>query len=70
MKAALGQLHTILGTLEANRDDLAKTLALAEPALRFYVNSGGDGPWLGVNAPYLVFPDTLWCLVRRDIGCT
>lgn len=69
MTAALRDLRTILGVLVENRDELAKTLELADPALRLYVNSAGDGPWLGVNAPYFIFPDSYWCSTLKDIGC-
>jgi phospholipid/cholesterol/gamma-HCH transport system substrate-binding protein len=70
MHAALTQLKSILRVLTAQRDNLAKTLQTAEPALRFYVNSAGDGPWLGVNAPYLILPDSLWCLELKGAGCS
>ena len=70
MTSAMTDLRTVLGTLVKHRDDLAATLKRADPALRLYVNSAGDGPWLGVNAPYVVFPDSYWCLVMaKDIGC-
>lgn len=68
MEQALRDLQSILDVLVAHRDDLARTLQIADPALRLYVNSAGDGPWLGVNAPYVIFPDNFWC-VRKDIGC-
>lgn len=68
MEKALHDLQSILAVLVAHRDDLARTLQVADPALRLYVNSAGDGPWLGVNAPYVIFPDNFWC-VRQDIGC-
>lgn len=69
MSDALTQLQTILDVLTQHRDDLGRTLELAVPAMRLYVNSAGDGPWLGVNAPYFILPDSFWCLTRRDIGC-
>ena len=70
MTSALTDLRTVLGTLVKHRDDLTKTLQLADPAMRLYVNSAGDGPWLGVNAPYVIFPDSYWCLVMKEaIGC-
>lgn len=69
MTSALRDLRTVLGTLVKHRDDLAATLKRADPALRLYVNSAGDGPWLGVNAPYVIFPDSYWCTVLKDIGC-
>lgn len=69
MAAALTQLHTILAVLRRHRDDLERTLQVAAPAMRLYVDSAGDGPWLGVNAPYFILPDSFWCLTRKDIGC-
>jgi len=70
MTSALRDLRTVLGTLVKHRDDLAATLQRADPAMRLYVNSAGDGPWLGVNAPYVIFPDSYWCVVmKKDIGC-
>jgi phospholipid/cholesterol/gamma-HCH transport system substrate-binding protein len=69
MTSALHDLRVVLGTLVQHRDDLAATLKLADPAMRLYVNSAGDGPWLGVNAPYVIFPDSYWCTVMKDIGC-
>jgi phospholipid/cholesterol/gamma-HCH transport system substrate-binding protein len=69
MTATLHRLRSILAVLVKHRDDLARTLEVADPALRLYVNSAGDGPWLGVNAPYFILPDSLWCSVRKDIGC-
>lgn len=70
MTSAMTDLRTVLGTLVKHRDDLTATLKRADPALRLYVNSAGDGPWLGVNAPYVIFPDSYWCLVMKEaIGC-
>ena len=68
MTAALANLRTILPVLVQHRDDLKATLEMADPALRLYVNSAGDGPWIGVNAPYLVFPDSYWCL-KGNAAC-
>lgn len=67
MTAALKNLRTILPVLVQAKNDLTTTLNMAEPALRLYVNSAGDGPWLGVNAPYFIFPDSYWCV--KGIGC-
>jgi len=69
MTSALHDLRAVLGTLVEHRDDLVDTLKRADPAMRLYVNSAGDGPWLGVNAPYMIFPDSYWCTVMKDIGC-
>lgn len=67
MTSALRDLRTILSTLVQQRDSLKSALDMADPALRLYVNSAGDGPWLGVNAPYFIFPDAYWCL--KGVGC-
>lgn len=69
VRAALHDLRGVLGVLAEHRDDLARTLELADPAMRLYVNSAGDGPWLGVNAPYFIFPDSWVCRMQEDIGC-
>lgn len=69
MRQSLRDLRRVLGVLAEHRDDLARTLELADPALRLYVNSAGDGPWLGVNSPYFIFPDSWVCRMTEDIGC-
>lgn len=61
MQQALAQMNTILNTLTSQKQELAKVLEAADPAMRLYVNSSGDGPWIGVNAPYAIFADTMWC---------
>ena len=68
-RTALAHLHGILAVLERQEADLTTTLRLANPAMRLYVNSAGDGPWVGVNAPGLILPDSWWCLQLRGIGC-
>lgn len=67
--AALDRLHGILGELRRQEAALTTTLRLANPAMRLYVNSSGDGPWVGVNAPGLILPDSWWCLQLKGIGC-
>lgn len=70
MHIALGRLNGILKVLERQEAALSTTLKLANPAMRLYVNSAGDGPWIGVNAPGLILPDSWWCLQLRGIGCS
>lgn len=65
MHTATMQLNKILGVLQSQEANLTKTLQLANPAMRLYVNSAGDGPWVGVNAPGLILPDSWWCLQLR-----
>lgn len=69
MRTALTKLNGILAVLTRQEADLTTTLRLANPAMRLYVNSAGDGPWVGVNAPGLILPDSWWCLQLRGIGC-
>ena len=69
MRTALTRLNGILAVLQKQERDLTTTLRLANPAMRLYVNSAGDGPWVGVNAPGLILPDSWWCMQLRGIGC-
>ena len=65
MHTATVQLGKILAVLQREEAGLTKTLQLANPAMRLYVNSAGDGPWIGVNAPGLILPDSYWCIQLR-----
>ncbi|MDP2775593.1 MAG: MCE family protein [Nocardioides sp.] len=67
--ATLRDARKVLRVLTAHKADLDRTLELAGPAMRFFTNSTGDGPWLGVNSPYFVFPDDLVCTVSRPEDC-
>ena len=69
MHTALAKLNAILAVLQRQERSLTTTLQLANPAMRLYVNSAGDGPWIGVNAPGLILPDSWWCLQLKGIGC-
>lgn len=69
MHTALLKLNSILAVLQRQERSLTTTLQLANPAMRLYVNSAGDGPWIGVNAPGLILPDSWWCLQLKEIGC-
>lgn len=68
MQTALTELNKILTVLEQHEANLTTTLKLANPAMRLYVNSAGDGPWIGVNAPGLILPDSWWCL-QLNMAC-
>ena len=61
LEPALRDVRRVLGVLTEHERDLDRTLELAGPAMRFFTNSTGDGPWLGVNSPYFIFPDDLVC---------
>ena len=69
MHQALARMRSVVDTLVAHRKDLDRTLEMAGPAMRMYTNSLGDGPWLGVNAPYFVLPDSFYCLIGSAKGC-
>ncbi len=69
MHQALTRMRSVVDTLVAHRKDLDRTLEMAGPAMRMYTNSLGDGPWLGVNAPYFVLPDSFYCLIGSAKGC-
>ncbi len=69
MHQALTRMRSVVDTLVEHRKDLDRTLQMAGPAMRMYTNSLGDGPWLGVNAPYFVLPDSFYCLIGSAKGC-
>lgn len=66
LKPTLRKLRTVLATFEEHRDDLDRTLELAGPTMRVFTNATGDGPWLGVNAPYAIVPDDLVCSLTPE----
>ncbi len=66
LKPTLRRLQQVLATFEEHRDDLDETLELAGPTMRVFTNATGDGPWLGVNAPYAIIPDDLICSVTPE----
>lgn len=63
---ALRELRTVLGVLRKHRAQLDRTLELAGPTMRVFTNATGDGPWLGVNAPWAIFPDDLVCSITPE----
>ncbi|GAB2983544.1 MlaD family protein [Nocardioides montaniterrae] len=58
---ALADLHSLVKVLDQHRRDIDATLRMAGPTMREFTNWGADGPWVGVNAPYAIFPDTMVC---------
>ncbi|MBM9459301.1 MCE family protein [Nocardioides sp. zg-536] len=63
---ALADLREVVEVLNEQRKDLDRTLALAGPTMRVFTNATGDGPWLGVNAPWAVVPDDLVCSITPE----
>lgn len=66
LKPALRDLRAVLRTLDEHKDDLDETMRLAGPTMRVFTNATGDGPWLGVNAPWAIFPDDLFCSITPE----
>lgn len=66
LKPALRDLRAVLKTLDEHKDDLDETMRLAGPTMRVFTNATGDGPWLGVNAPWAIFPDDLFCSITPE----
>lgn len=66
LKPALRDLQKVLQTLVEHKADLDETMRLAGPTMRVFTNATGDGPWLGVNAPWAIFPDDLVCSLTPE----
>lgn len=69
LKPALRDLRKVVKVLQDNKADLEETMALAGPTMRVFTNATGDGPWLGVNAPWAIFPDDLVCTIVVTEDC-
>lgn len=63
---ALREMRTVLRVLKKHRAQLDRTLELAGPTMRVFTNATGDGPWLGVNAPWAIVPDDLVCSISPE----
>lgn len=68
VEPALRDLRRVLRVLEEHAADLDLLLERLGPTMRVYTNAAGDGPWLGVNAPYFVLGDDFWCTLMPK-GC-
>ena len=66
LEPALKDMKKVLAVLDKHRADLDRTLALAGPTMRVFTNATGDGPWLGVNAPWAIVPDDLVCSITPE----
>lgn len=66
LRPALRDLRTVLRVLDEHRERLDRTLELAGPTMRVFTNATGDGPWLGVNAPWAIIPDDLVCSISPE----
>lgn len=66
LRPGLRDLRTTLTALHEHRDQLDRALQLAGPTMRVFTNATGDGPWLGVNAPWAIVPDDLVCSITPE----
>lgn len=66
LRPGLRDLRTTLTALHEHRDQLDRTMELAGPTMRVFTNATGDGPWLGVNAPWAIVPDDLVCSITPE----
>lgn len=66
LRPALRDLRSVLKVLDEHRDQLDRTMELAGPTMRVFTNATGDGPWLGVNAPWAILPDDLICSITPE----
>lgn len=57
----LANLNIVLGTLRANDEALERIAVLLGPAARYFGNAAGNGPYVDVNGPNAVLPDSLLC---------
>lgn len=68
VEPALRDLRKVLKVLDEHESELDLVLERLGPTMRVYTNAAGDGPWLGVNAPYFVLGDDFWCTLMAK-GC-
>lgn len=66
LRTGLRDLRSTLAALDEHRDQLDRTMELAGPTMRVFTNATGDGPWLGVNAPWAIVPDDLICSITPE----
>jgi phospholipid/cholesterol/gamma-HCH transport system substrate-binding protein len=57
----LTHLGVVLATLRANKDALDQIAILLGPASRYFANIVGNGPYMDVNGPNAIFPDSMLC---------
>jgi phospholipid/cholesterol/gamma-HCH transport system substrate-binding protein len=57
----LAHLDVVLGVLKDNDAALNQIGILLGPAARYFANAAGNGPYLDVNGPDAIFPDSMLC---------
>jgi phospholipid/cholesterol/gamma-HCH transport system substrate-binding protein len=57
----LAHLDVVLGVLKDNAAAIDQIGILLGPAGRYFADASGNGPYLDVNGPDAVFPDSMLC---------
>jgi phospholipid/cholesterol/gamma-HCH transport system substrate-binding protein len=65
----LDNLHLVSRLLHRDERSLGHSVELLAPASRGLASATGDGPYIGVNLPYLLFPDNVLCAFSIAKGC-
>jgi phospholipid/cholesterol/gamma-HCH transport system substrate-binding protein len=66
----IDRLHVVTTLLRTDDHTLAHAVDLLAPATRGLANATGDGPYIDVNLPYLLFPDNVLCAFSLATGCS
>ena len=61
----LAHLDVVLGVLKDNDAALNQIGILLGPAARYFANSAGNGPYLDINGPDAIFPDSMLCAPQQ-----
>lgn len=65
----LVNLNTMSEGLQKNQDNLNRMLQLLPPTVRQWNNAAGNGPYIDVYAPFVLFPDNWLCFANMIPGC-
>jgi phospholipid/cholesterol/gamma-HCH transport system substrate-binding protein len=65
----LTRLNIVSGLLRKDDKSLGSSVDLLAPASRGLANATGDGRYIGVNLPYLFFPDNVLCAFSIAKDC-
>jgi phospholipid/cholesterol/gamma-HCH transport system substrate-binding protein len=65
----LARLHLVSSLLRKDDKTLGRSVDLLAPASRGLASAAGDGRYIGVNLPYLFFPDNVLCAFSIAKDC-
>ncbi|HEX3829993.1 MAG TPA: MCE family protein [Sporichthyaceae bacterium] len=61
----VAHLDVVLGVLKDNDAALDQIGILLGPAARYFANAAGNGPYLDINGPDAIFPDSMLCAPQQ-----